>query len=80
MVFLCAGRNLDEQLAELTRQVFRLPEVESVLQKAGLHSAAIREPKPALALFIKVSTLKHTLFLKIKYVIRIEFLELFGCG
>ncbi|KAA0703449.1 Protein MMS22-like [Triplophysa tibetana] len=48
-----AGRNLDEQLAELTRQVFQLPEVESVLQKAGLHSAAVREPKPALALFIK---------------------------
>lgn len=79
MVFLCTGRNLEEQLAELTRQVFRLPEVESVLQKAGLHSAAVREPKPALALFIKVRTLKHALFLKIKYVTRIEFPELFGC-
>lgn len=48
-----AGRNLDEQLAELTRQVFQLPEVESMLQKAGLHSAPVREPKPAVALFIK---------------------------
>ncbi|XP_016131162.1 protein MMS22-like [Sinocyclocheilus grahami] len=48
-----AGRNLDEQLAELTRQVLRLPEVESVLQRAGLHPAAAKDPKPAMAVFIK---------------------------
>uniref|UniRef100_A0A673KPP1 Protein MMS22-like n=1 Tax=Sinocyclocheilus rhinocerous TaxID=307959 RepID=A0A673KPP1_9TELE len=45
--------NLDEQLAELTRQVLRLPEVESVLQRAGLHPAAAKDPKPAMAVFIK---------------------------
>uniref|UniRef100_A0A673KNI5 Protein MMS22-like n=1 Tax=Sinocyclocheilus rhinocerous TaxID=307959 RepID=A0A673KNI5_9TELE len=47
------ARNLDEQLAELTRQVLRLPEVESVLQRAGLHPAAAKDPKPAMAVFIK---------------------------
>uniref|UniRef100_A0A673KNM9 Protein MMS22-like n=1 Tax=Sinocyclocheilus rhinocerous TaxID=307959 RepID=A0A673KNM9_9TELE len=50
---VCTGRNLDEQLAELTRQVLRLPEVESVLQRAGLHPAAAKDPKPAMAVFIK---------------------------
>uniref|UniRef100_A0A673LQ35 Protein MMS22-like n=1 Tax=Sinocyclocheilus rhinocerous TaxID=307959 RepID=A0A673LQ35_9TELE len=48
-----AGRNLDEQLAELTRQVLRLPEVESVLQRAGLHPVAAKDPKPAMAVFIR---------------------------
>ncbi|XP_077072871.1 protein MMS22-like isoform X2 [Siphateles boraxobius] len=47
------GRSLDEQLAELTRQILRLPEVESVLQRAGLHPGAIKDPKPAMAVFIK---------------------------
>lgn len=55
---VCTGRNLDEQLAELTRQVLRLPEVESVLQRAGLHPAAAKDPKPAMAVFIKVHALK----------------------
>lgn len=55
---MCTGRSLDEQLAELTRQVLRLPEVESVLQRAGLHPGAIKDPKPAMAVFIKVHTLK----------------------
>lgn len=55
---VCTGRSLDEQLAELTRQVLRLPEVESVLQRAGLHPAAVKDPKPAMAVFIKVHTLK----------------------
>ncbi|KTG45812.1 hypothetical protein cypCar_00002340 [Cyprinus carpio] len=50
---VCTGRNLDEQLAELTRQILRLPEVESVLQRAGLHPAAAKDPKPAMAVFIK---------------------------
>ncbi|XP_051575519.1 protein MMS22-like [Myxocyprinus asiaticus] len=48
-----AGKNLDEQLAELTRQVLRLPEVESMLQRTGLHTAAVKEPKHAMAIFIK---------------------------
>ncbi|XP_076135532.1 protein MMS22-like [Alosa pseudoharengus] len=49
-----AGRTLDEQLCELTRLVLRLPEVESVLQRAGLQPSAVKpEPKPALAVFIK---------------------------
>uniref|UniRef100_A0A672LG13 Protein MMS22-like n=1 Tax=Sinocyclocheilus grahami TaxID=75366 RepID=A0A672LG13_SINGR len=50
---MCTGRNLDEQLAELTRQVLRLPEVESVLQSAGLHPVAAKDPKPAMAVFIR---------------------------
>ncbi|KTF89679.1 hypothetical protein cypCar_00007221 [Cyprinus carpio] len=48
-----SGRNLDEQLAELTRQILQLPEVESVLQRAGLHPVAARDPKPAMAVFIR---------------------------
>uniref|UniRef100_A0AAY4AHK6 Protein MMS22-like n=1 Tax=Denticeps clupeoides TaxID=299321 RepID=A0AAY4AHK6_9TELE len=45
---------LDEQLVELTRLVLRLPDVESVLQKAGLLASAVpTEPRPALAMFIK---------------------------
>ncbi|KAI4874982.1 hypothetical protein NFI96_026620 [Prochilodus magdalenae] len=48
------GKVLEEQLAELTRLVLRLPEVESLLQRASLQPTAGRlEPKPALALFIK---------------------------
>ncbi|XP_026868330.2 protein MMS22-like [Electrophorus electricus] len=48
------GRTLDEQLAEMTRLVLRLPEVESLLQRAGLQPGSARlEAKPALALFIK---------------------------
>ncbi|XP_072524887.1 protein MMS22-like [Salminus brasiliensis] len=50
-----AGKVLDEQLAELTRLVLRLPEVDSLLQRASLQppTAGKHEPKPALALFIK---------------------------
>ncbi|XP_017541151.2 protein MMS22-like [Pygocentrus nattereri] len=49
-----AGKVLDEQLAELTRLVLRLPEIDSLLQRASLQSTASKlEPKPALALFIK---------------------------
>uniref|UniRef100_A0AAR2LE22 Protein MMS22-like n=1 Tax=Pygocentrus nattereri TaxID=42514 RepID=A0AAR2LE22_PYGNA len=49
-----ASKVLDEQLAELTRLVLRLPEIDSLLQRASLQSTASKlEPKPALALFIK---------------------------
>ncbi|KAL7851760.1 hypothetical protein AOLI_G00221160 [Acnodon oligacanthus] len=49
-----AGKVLDEQLAELTRLVLRLPEIDSLLQRASLQPTASKlEPKPALALFIK---------------------------
>ncbi|XP_052002169.1 protein MMS22-like [Xyrauchen texanus] len=48
-----AGKNLDVQLAELTRQVLRLPEVESMLQRTGLQTAAVKEPKLAMAIFVK---------------------------
>ncbi|XP_046875217.1 protein MMS22-like [Hypomesus transpacificus] len=49
-----AGRALEEQLAELTRLVLRLPEVDSLLQRSGLQPAASRpEPRSALQLFIK---------------------------
>uniref|UniRef100_A0A4W4F668 Protein MMS22-like n=1 Tax=Electrophorus electricus TaxID=8005 RepID=A0A4W4F668_ELEEL len=39
---VCAGRTLDEQLAEMTRLVLRLPEVESLLQRAGLQPGSAR--------------------------------------
>ncbi|KAM6967442.1 protein MMS22-like [Aplochiton taeniatus] len=48
------GRAVEEQLVALTRLVLRLPEVDSLLQRAGLHTPATRlEPVPALELFIK---------------------------
>ncbi|XP_076851463.1 protein MMS22-like isoform X2 [Brachyhypopomus gauderio] len=48
------GRTLDEQLAGMTRLVFGLPELESLLQTADLQvSSAKMEARPALALFIK---------------------------
>ncbi|MCI4390597.1 hypothetical protein PGIGA_G00124370 [Pangasianodon gigas] len=47
-------RTLEEQLAEMTALILRLPEVESLLQRAGLNTnAAVQEPKAALTLFIK---------------------------
>ncbi|XP_026998662.2 protein MMS22-like [Tachysurus fulvidraco] len=49
-------RTLEEQLAEMTALILRLPEVESLLQRAGTNAnttAAIQEPKAALTLFIK---------------------------
>ena len=52
------GRAVEEQLAELTRLVLRLPEVDALLQRAGLQPPAGRlEPSPALELFIKVAAL-----------------------
>ncbi|XP_010863868.1 protein MMS22-like [Esox lucius] len=50
-----AGKALEEQLSELTRLVLRLPEVDSLLQRAGLQSGAGSklEPRPALEIFIK---------------------------
>uniref|UniRef100_A0AAR2LPT9 Protein MMS22-like n=1 Tax=Pygocentrus nattereri TaxID=42514 RepID=A0AAR2LPT9_PYGNA len=52
--FTLFSKVLDEQLAELTRLVLRLPEIDSLLQRASLQSTASKlEPKPALALFIK---------------------------
>ncbi|KAJ7985100.1 hypothetical protein DPEC_G00348570 [Dallia pectoralis] len=50
-----AGKALEEQLLELTRLVLRLPEVDSLLQRAGLQPGASSklEPRPALEMFIK---------------------------
>ncbi|KAM9309746.1 protein MMS22-like [Pholidichthys leucotaenia] len=49
-----AGRAVEEQLCELTRLVLRLPEVESLLQRAGLQSTATRlVPTSALEMFVK---------------------------
>ncbi|KAJ8290906.1 hypothetical protein GJAV_G00019050 [Gymnothorax javanicus] len=49
-----AGRALADLLPELSRLVFQLPEVESLLQGAALPSGANKqEPVPALAVFIK---------------------------
>ncbi|TKS81669.1 Protein MMS22-like [Collichthys lucidus] len=48
------GRAMEEQLYELTRLVLRLPEVDSLLQRAGLQSAATRpEPTTVLEMFVK---------------------------
>ncbi|XP_072317046.1 protein MMS22-like [Eucyclogobius newberryi] len=48
------ARAVEEQLWELTRLVLRLPEVESLLQKAGLQPTAGKmEPNAALELFVK---------------------------
>ncbi|KAM6995376.1 protein MMS22-like [Tautogolabrus adspersus] len=48
------GKALEEQLCELTRLVLRLPEVESILQRAGLQPTATRlEPTSVLEMFVK---------------------------
>ncbi|KAE8288432.1 Protein MMS22-like Methyl methanesulfonate-sensitivity protein 22-like [Larimichthys crocea] len=48
------GRAMEEQLYELTRLVLRLPEVDSLLQRAGLQSTATRpEPTTVLEMFVK---------------------------
>ncbi|KAM4633337.1 protein MMS22-like [Polymixia lowei] len=49
-----AGRAMEEQLCELTRLVLRLPEVDGLLQRAGLQPTATRlEPNQALEVFVK---------------------------
>ncbi|KAG8010310.1 Protein MMS22-like [Nibea albiflora] len=46
------GRTMEEQLYELTRLVLRLPEVDSLLQRAGLQATATRpDPTSALEMF-----------------------------
>ncbi|XP_015236300.1 PREDICTED: protein MMS22-like [Cyprinodon variegatus] len=48
------ARAIGEQLGELTRLVLRLPEVDGILQRAGLPSTAARlEPTSALEMFVK---------------------------
>ncbi|XP_068616403.1 protein MMS22-like [Brachionichthys hirsutus] len=48
------GRAFEEQLCELTRLVARLPEVDGLLQRAGLQATASRlEPTSFLELFVK---------------------------
>uniref|UniRef100_UPI0037E8E846 protein MMS22-like n=1 Tax=Semicossyphus pulcher TaxID=241346 RepID=UPI0037E8E846 len=48
------GRAVEEQLWELTRLVLKLPEVDSLLQRAGLQPTATRiEPTSALEMFVK---------------------------
>ncbi|XP_072250934.1 protein MMS22-like [Leuresthes tenuis] len=50
------GRAAGEQLCELTRLVLRLPEVDSLLQRAGLQPAATKlEPTSALEVFVKAA-------------------------
>lgn len=50
-----AGRALEEQLSELTRLILRLPEVDSILQRAGMQPGAGSKlvPRSALEMFIK---------------------------
>ncbi|KAL0984652.1 hypothetical protein UPYG_G00144740 [Umbra pygmaea] len=50
-----AGKALEEQLSELTRLVLKLPEVDSLLQRAELQPGAggKLEPRPALEMFVK---------------------------
>nr|XP_046256246.1 protein MMS22-like [Scatophagus argus]XP_046256247.1 protein MMS22-like [Scatophagus argus]XP_046256248.1 protein MMS22-like [Scatophagus argus] len=48
------GRAMEEQLSELTRLVLRLPEVDSLLQRAGLQPTATRpEATSVLEMFVK---------------------------
>ncbi|KAF3691565.1 Protein MMS22-like Methyl methanesulfonate-sensitivity protein 22-like [Channa argus] len=48
------ARAVEEQLCELTRLVLRLPEVDSLLQRAGLQLTTTRlETTPALEMFVK---------------------------
>lgn len=48
------ARAVEEQLSELTRLVLRLPDVDSLLQKAGLQPTANKiEPSAAFELFVK---------------------------
>uniref|UniRef100_A0A3Q0R1D6 Protein MMS22-like n=1 Tax=Amphilophus citrinellus TaxID=61819 RepID=A0A3Q0R1D6_AMPCI len=48
------GRAVEQQLCELTRLVLRLPEVDSLLQRASLNPTATRpEPTAALEMFVK---------------------------
>lgn len=45
---------MEEQLCELTRLVLRLPEVDGLLQTAGLQPTVTRlEPNSALETFVK---------------------------
>lgn len=56
MPALLPGRAVEEQLCELTRLVLRLPEVDSLLQRAGLQPTAPRlEPTSVLEMFVKVT-------------------------
>lgn len=53
---LLPGRAMEEQLCELTRLVLRLPEVDGLLQRAGLQTTVARpEPTSALEMFVKVT-------------------------
>uniref|UniRef100_A0A3Q3ENN2 Protein MMS22-like n=1 Tax=Kryptolebias marmoratus TaxID=37003 RepID=A0A3Q3ENN2_KRYMA len=48
------GRAVGEQLCELTRLILRLPEVDSLLQRAGLHHTTLSlDPTSALKMFVK---------------------------
>lgn len=54
MFALFPGRAVEEQLCELTRLVLRLPEVDGLLQRAGLQPTVTRlEPTSALEMFVK---------------------------
>uniref|UniRef100_A0A8C2Z7F4 Protein MMS22-like n=1 Tax=Cyclopterus lumpus TaxID=8103 RepID=A0A8C2Z7F4_CYCLU len=51
---LLPGRDVEGQLCELTRLVLRLPEVDSLLQRAGLQpTASGLQPTAALEVFVK---------------------------
>lgn len=55
---------MQEQLCELTRLVLKLPEVDSLLQRAGLQTTDTRpEPTSVLEMFVKVifNVLIHTM-------------------
>ncbi|XP_034553027.1 protein MMS22-like isoform X2 [Notolabrus celidotus] len=48
------GQALEEQLSELTRLVLRLPEVDGLIQRAGLQPSATRQqPSLVLEMFVK---------------------------
>lgn len=55
-LFALAGRVLQEQLCELTRLVLKLPEVDGLLQRAGLQAPATKpQPASVLEVFVKVT-------------------------
>lgn len=55
-LFVLPGRVLQEQLCELTRLVLKLPEVDGLLQRAGLQATATRtQPAQVLEVFVKVT-------------------------
>lgn len=58
------GRVLQDQLCELTRLVLKLPEVDGLLQRAGLQVTVTRlDPTSVLEIFVKVTGVERIVWL-----------------